>query len=105
MVALAVSTATRLRLPDADDRGGRLKDAAYAFWNGIFVPAKTPRDIVGKLYQETQKALELASLQERLAKVGQDPLPMTTEEFEKYFRDDVTATARLMKEAGVQPQD
>ena len=42
---------------------------------------------------------------ERLAKAGQDPLPMTTEQFEKYFRDDVRNTAALMREAGAQPQD
>jgi len=45
------------------------------------------------------------SVRESLAKAGQDPLPMTTEQFEKYFRDDVRNTATLMKQAGAQPQD
>jgi tripartite-type tricarboxylate transporter receptor subunit TctC len=107
VVALAVSTAKRTAaLPDVPTTAeAGLKDAAYAFWNGIFVPAKTPRDIVAKLHDETDKALLVPSVQERLAKVGQDPLPMTTEEFEKYFRDDVNATAKLMREAGVQKID
>jgi len=82
-----------------------LKDASYAFWNGIFVPAKTPPAIVAKLHQETEKALAEPSVRERLAKTGQDPLPMTTEQFEKYFRDDVRNTAALMKEAGVHLQN
>jgi tripartite-type tricarboxylate transporter receptor subunit TctC len=107
VVALAVSTAKRARalpnVPTTVEAG--LKDASYAFWNGLFLPAKTPRDIVGKLYQESEKALARPEVQERLAKIGQDPLPMTTEEFEKYFRDDVSETAKLMKAAGVQPQD
>jgi tripartite-type tricarboxylate transporter receptor subunit TctC len=107
VVALAVSTAKRAaalpNVPTTAEAG--LKGAAYAFWNGLFVPAKTPRDIVGKLYDESQKALAVPSVQERLAKVGQDPLPMSTEEFEKYFRDDVRDTAALMKQAGVQPQE
>ena len=51
-----------------------LKDAAYAFWNGLFVPAKTPREIVTKLHDETVKALAVPSVQERLAKIGQDPI-------------------------------
>ena len=63
-----------------------LKDAAYVFWNGLFVPAKTPREIVTKLYYETQAALAVPSVQDRLAKIGQDPLPMTPQEFDKYFR-------------------
>jgi len=107
VIALAVSTANRTAaLPDVPTTAeAGLKDASYAFWNGIFVPAKTPRGIVGKLYQETQTALAVPSVRERLAKAGQDPLPMTTEQFEEYFRDDVRNTATLMKQAGVQLQD
>src|SRR5262244_441123 len=89
VIALAVSTAERTAaLPDVPTTAeAGLKDAAYAFWNGIFVPAKTPPGIVAKLYQETEKALAAPSIRERLAKAGLDPLPMTTEQFEKYFRD------------------
>jgi tripartite-type tricarboxylate transporter receptor subunit TctC len=105
--ALAVSTAKRAsalpNVPTTAEAG--LKDASYAFWNGLFLPAKTPREIVTRLYQESEKALARPDVQQRLAKIGQDPLPMSTEEFEKYFRDDVTETAKLMKAAGVQPQD
>jgi tripartite-type tricarboxylate transporter receptor subunit TctC len=79
-----------------------LKDAAYVFWNGLFVPAKTPREIVNKLHQETEKALAVPSVQERLAKIGQDPVSMTSEDFDKYFREDVLSTAKLMREVGVQ---
>ena len=107
VIALAVSTDKRTAalpdVPTAAEAG--LSDASYAFWNGIFVPAKTPRSIVAKLYEETEKALAVPSVSERLAKAGQDPLPMTTEQFETYFRDDVRNTALLMKQAGVQPQD
>ena len=103
VVALAVSTAKRAtalpNVPTTAEAG--LKDAAFAFWNGLFVPAKTPREIVNRLYQETQKALAVPSVQERLAKFGQDPAPMTPEEFDKYFSDDVLSTAKLVKEAGV----
>src|SRR5262245_35946102 len=107
VIALAVSTAERTAvLPDVPTTAeAGLKDASYAFWNGIFVPAKTPHGIVARLHQETQNALAVPSVRERLAKAGQDPLPMTTEQFEKYFRDDVRDTATLMKQAGVQPRD
>src|SRR5262245_27709168 len=107
VIPLAVSTAQRTAaLPDVPTTvEAGLKDASYAFWNAIFVPAKTPRTIVAKLHQETQKALAVPSVRERLAKAGQEPLSMTTEQLEKYFRDDVRNTAMLMKQAGVQPQD
>src|SRR5215470_11334709 len=69
VMALAVSTAERTAaLPDVPTTAeAGLKDAAYAFWNGIFVPAKTPPGIVAKLYQETEKALMVPWVRERLA--------------------------------------
>jgi tripartite-type tricarboxylate transporter receptor subunit TctC len=104
VVALAVSTAKRAaalpNVPTTAEAG--LKDAAYVFWNGLFVPAKTPREIINKLHQETEKALAVPSVQERLAKIGQDPVSMTPEDFDKYFREDVLSTAKLMREVGVQ---
>ena len=54
------------------------------------------RDIVNRLHAETTKALAVASVQERLAKIGQEPLPMSPAEFEKYFHADVRDTAKLM---------
>jgi len=102
-VSTAQRTALLPEVPTMAEAG--LNDAAHAFWNGIFVPARTPHTIVAKLHQETQKALVVPSVRERLAKAGLEPLSMTTEQFEKYFREDVRSTAILMKEAGVEPQD
>ncbi len=107
LVALAVSTDTRATaLPDVPttmELG--LKDSSYLFWTGFFVPAKTPREIIGKLYDETRKAMQVAAVQERLAKTGAEPMPMTVEEFERYFREDVLSTAKLMQQIGIKPVD
>jgi tripartite-type tricarboxylate transporter receptor subunit TctC len=102
---LAVSTDTRATaLPDVPttmELG--LKDSAYLFWTGIFVPAKTPREIVDRIHAESVKAMQLPVVQERLAKVGSEPMPMSVDEFGKYFREDVLATAQLMQRVGVKP--
>src|SRR6478735_8820114 len=52
VTALAVSSDKRTpALPDVPTTAEvGLPKAAYAFWNGVFVPAKTPPDIVKKLY-------------------------------------------------------
>ena len=104
-MALAVSTDTRAAalpdVPTTTELG--LKDSAYLFWTGIFVPAKTPRDIVDRIYAESHKAMQLPAVQERLAKVGSEPMPMSTDEFARYFRDDVLSTAKLMQQVGVKP--
>jgi tripartite-type tricarboxylate transporter receptor subunit TctC len=107
LTALAVSTAKRAAsLPDVPTLSeGGLPDAAYVFWNGLFVPAKTPRGIVERLHRETRGALETPAVRDRLAKVGEDPLPMTPEEFQRFVHEDVVSTSALMKRLGVEPQD
>jgi len=107
LIALAVSTDTRAvalpNVPTTMELG--LKDSTYLFWTGIFVPAKTPRDIVSKLYDECRKAMQVPAVQERLAKVGSEPMDMSVDEFEKYFRADVLSTAKLMQQVGIKPGD
>lgn len=78
--------------------------AAYAFWNGIFVPAKTPPDIVAKIYAETQKAIADPAVKDKLDKVGVQPLVMSQPDFEKYFKADVMDTDKLAKAAGIEKQ-
>ena len=53
--------------------------------------------------QQLAEAMQLPVLQERLAKVGSEPMPMGVDEFGKYFREDVLATAQLMQRVGVKP--
>jgi tripartite-type tricarboxylate transporter receptor subunit TctC len=106
IVALAVSSDKRApQLPDVPTVGEvGLKDASYVFWNGLFLPAKTPREIVDRLNQETQKALREPSVKERLAKIGVEPLFMTPAEFDRYFKKDVADTEKLAKQAGIEKQ-
>jgi tripartite-type tricarboxylate transporter receptor subunit TctC len=106
LLALAVSSAQRApSLPDVPTTAeAGLRDAAYNFWAGLFVPAKTPREVIMRLHEETQKALQVPAVREKLASVGVGPLQMDPETFDKYFRDDVLSTAKLVKDAGVPQQ-
>jgi tripartite-type tricarboxylate transporter receptor subunit TctC len=106
LVALAVSTAKRAAtLPDVPTTAEvGLKDAAYYFWTGLFVPVKTPRDIVDKLHDETQKAVQVPAVQERLGQLGVESLTMSPAEFERYFKEDVASTVKLAEAAGIQKQ-
>ena len=106
VTALAVSSDKRAPpLPDVPTTAEiGLPTAAYAFWNGLFVPVKTPHDIVARLYDETQKAIADPGVKERLAKLGVEPLVMSQPEFEKYFKADVLDTDALAKAAGIEKQ-
>lgn len=103
---LAVSSKTRVaQLPDVPTTAEvGYPAAAYEFWNGLFVPVKTPEDIVDKLYQETQKAIADPTVKDRLDKVGVQPMVMTQPEFQKYFEADVKDTEKLAEKAGIQKQ-
>jgi tripartite-type tricarboxylate transporter receptor subunit TctC len=106
LAALAVNTSKRaVALPEVSTTTeAGLVDSASPFWSGLFLPAKTPRDIVVKLHQETEKALQLHSMQERLAELGVEPMPMSPEQFDKYFRDEVEADVKLVKAANIPTQ-
>jgi tripartite-type tricarboxylate transporter receptor subunit TctC len=107
LTALAVSTATRAaplpNVPTTAEVG--LKDASYHFWTGLFVPEQTPKAIIAKVSDETHKALAVPTVQERLSKLGVDPMSMSTAEFDTYFRDDVRDTVKLVRDAGIPQTD
>jgi tripartite-type tricarboxylate transporter receptor subunit TctC len=73
----------------------------YNFWVGMFVPSKTPREIVNRLQQEVAKALEVKEVRESMAKLGAEPMLMRPEEFDTYIRNEITTNATLVKAAGI----
>jgi tripartite-type tricarboxylate transporter receptor subunit TctC len=65
------------------------------------VPSKTPRAIVAKLHQSTQKSLQTADLAERMAKLGAEQMLMTPQEFDAYIKAEIKINAALVKAAGI----
>jgi tripartite-type tricarboxylate transporter receptor subunit TctC len=79
-------------------------DAEYPIWFGLFAPARTPRDVVDRINRETQLALQVPALRERLAKMGLDPMPMGPDQFQAFVREEVSLNAALVKRAGIKPE-
>ena len=104
LLALAVGSSTRSSaLPDVPTTiEAGFPNSDYNFWTGMFVPAKTPRSVVNRLYQETVMALQTAEVRERLARLGTEPMPLTPEQFDKLIREELAANAVLVKAAGIQ---
>ena len=101
--ALAVSTAARspllpqvLSITEAG-----FASAAYTFWVGMFVTAKTPKPIVQKLHAAVLSVLAMPEVKDRLDKLGATAMPMQQEAFEKYLADETLAAANLVKAAGI----
>lgn len=105
IAALAVSSSKRAaalpEVPTTIEAGYPNSD--YNFWIGMWVPVKTPRDIVEKLYAETRKAIALKSVQDKLAALGSEPADMTPAQFDKFFHDEIALNAQLVKAAGIKP--
>jgi len=104
---LAVSTAKRSALlPDVPT----IAEAGYpdgnsSFWVGLSAPAKTPADVVAKLHEATQQALQKPDVQEKLGRIGVVPELMGHDEFVKFFKQDYDATLQLAKDAHIEPTD
>ena len=103
--ALVVSTAKRVPdLPDVPtpvDIG--LKDADSLIWFGVFMPARTPRDIVERLHAAGVKVLNDPATQASLKKLGVEPMPLNPKEMDELVVREVAANFELIKAAGIKP--
>jgi tripartite-type tricarboxylate transporter receptor subunit TctC len=106
LLGLAVGSAKRsIALPDTPttlELG--IPNSDYNFWVGMFVPAKTPRDVIQRLYQETSKALHAPDVREKLTRLGAEPMDYAPDAFNVYLRDEIAANAALVKAAGIKAQ-
>ena len=69
-------------------------------WTGFFAPAGTPRDIVLRLSQETQKAVRSPDVIERLRSLGATPVGNTPEEFAAFMAAETKKWADVVKASG-----
>jgi tripartite-type tricarboxylate transporter receptor subunit TctC len=103
--ALAVSTATRAPvLPDVPTTvEAGLPDSGYAQWFGLFMPGKTPRDIVERLHREALTAMQTPGVADKLARQGMQPMPVTPVQFDAQVRAEIDMNLALVKAAGIKP--
>ena len=73
----------------------------YNFWLGALVAAKTPRPIVDRLAREINALVQSPEINDRIRKLGADPLTMTVAEFEAMIAKELEENARLIKAAGI----
>jgi tripartite-type tricarboxylate transporter receptor subunit TctC len=104
--ALAVGGARRApALPDVATVAETISGFESSSWQGFFVPANTPRDIVVTIQRETAKALKSPDVLDRLKTGGNEPVGSTPDEFDARFRADVAKFAKIVKDARIPTQD
>jgi len=70
-------------------------------WLGLFVPAKTPAEIVGKINTDVARILNSPEVRAKLAPQGMDLLPGSPQDLDRLVRDDYVRWGKVMREAGI----
>jgi tripartite-type tricarboxylate transporter receptor subunit TctC len=103
--ALAMLSARRSpTLPDVPTAGETLAGFEVKAWTGVGVPRGTPSSIVEQLNREINAGLADPHVKARLAEVGGTPLVYTSSELGALIASETAKWAKLIKEAGIEPQ-
>jgi tripartite-type tricarboxylate transporter receptor subunit TctC len=104
--ALAVSTKERFprmpELPTVAESG--LKGFEGGSWQGIVMPAGTPRDVVNKANFDLAKMLKAPDMRERILVMGGVALGNSPEEFAVYVQAEVDKWAKVVRAAGMRSE-
>ena len=72
---------------------------------GAFVPASTPPAIVAKLQEAMAAGIASPEVRSKLGQQGIDPVGTSTEEFNRFWKQDVEKYGRIIKAAGVEAEN
>jgi tripartite-type tricarboxylate transporter receptor subunit TctC len=103
LTLLAVAEPKRSPLiPDTPTIAETLPGFSTVSWYGLFAPAGTPKDVVAKLYAETQKVLSGKEFQERLASQGAAVSTLSQQEFAALIKEDLVKMEKIVKDSKAQ---
>jgi tripartite-type tricarboxylate transporter receptor subunit TctC len=102
--AIAVTTEQRLpylpQVPTIAELG--FPGYEISSWQGMFAPAGTPKDVVGKIGGEIVRMFKTPEIRERITREGADPIGSTPERFSDRFKSEIVKWAKVAKDAGMQ---
>jgi tripartite-type tricarboxylate transporter receptor subunit TctC len=104
--AIGITTAKRaVQLPDVPTVAeAGVPDYEAASWNGVLAPANTPKPIIDRLSMEIAKILQAPDMQKWFQEDGAEPGRGTPEDFAALIRANTEKWAKVVKEAGIQPE-
>ena len=101
--ALAVTTPKRAaELPDVPTLAeAGVSGFEMSTWYGLFVTTGTPKDVIARLVDETNKILRLPDVQAKLRGLGGEPGGMNVEQFAALNKGEFERFGKLIREANV----
>ncbi len=73
-------------------------------WQGIVVPAGTPKDIIERLHRDVVKVLASQEVRDQFAQHSAEASPSTPEQFGAYIRQEIARWKKVAHDAGVKPE-
>jgi len=70
-------------------------------WNGLFVPAGTPRPVIDRLQQEVARILQLKEMRDEATTLGSQVGGDRPEEFAAYVRSEIAKWGKVIKDANI----
>ena len=103
LIPLAVSSVKRVAaLPDVPTTTeAGFPNSDFDFYSSLFVPKKTPRDVVARIHELTLKGLQAPVMKERFDKLGVEPLTMTPEAFDARIAQEAKIAVELAQATGL----
>ena len=100
---LAVTTPKRMSLfPDVPTLAeSGMPGFEVGAWQGLMVPANTPKPIIQRLNAEVMKALQSPDVRQKLALQGAEPLGSTPEAYGEYIQTELNRWGNVVKQTGV----
>jgi tripartite-type tricarboxylate transporter receptor subunit TctC len=89
LIALGVSTRDPVSLlPDIAPIGTVLKGYELSSWNALSTTAGTPRSIIDKLSEESNRILRKPDVAEKMRSIGSEPIGGTSDDVAKFFAEE-----------------
>jgi tripartite-type tricarboxylate transporter receptor subunit TctC len=102
--ALAVTSAARTAyLPNVPTMAELGIDMQVELWSGLFAPAGTPPDIIGKLEQTVHQAIDSPEVKKRITDLSITPTSNTSEAFHRQIETEIELWKGVAKDAGIEP--
>ena len=102
---LAVTSSKRLAaFPDTPTMAeSGFPELTSGSWQGVFVPAGTPKEVVDKLYSVLMETMKTPEVVQRLGNGGVDVVTSAPGEFAKFVQSETDRWGKAVKEAGATP--
>ena len=104
--ALAITSPQRSQLaPEFPTVAESIPGFDTATWNGLYLPAATPREVITRIHGDVTKILASAELKDRMLKQGIDQSTLNTpEKHAAFVKAEFARWGKVIKEAGIKAE-